>query len=611
MKWFYNLKIATKLIIGFIIVALIAGIVGIISLKNLNMISEAEKLMYEENALGLNHAGQAATYFQRVRLSVAEFIGAEDYEVREESVNNINRYISQADDYLDLYAGTIKSGGGESLLNYLKSHWVKYKALVANIISLVESGNKEEALSISKGETAIVEKSLQDDFDKLFEHNATGVKGRSIQNTKLIESASQKMIIIVISGVLLSIVLGYLISRVISRPIKKMVVAADKLALGDVNVTVKADTKDEVGKLEESFAKMIENIRSQALVAERLAAGDLTVDIDIRSENDLLGKKLLEMADKNNEVLSGIASAAEQVASGAKQVSDSSTELSQGSAEQASSVEELTASLEEISAQTKLNAENALSANKLAENARSSAMQGNEQMQEMLKAMDEIYESSANISNIIKVIDDIAFQTNILALNAAVEAARAGEQGKGFAVVAEEVRNLAARSANAAKETTNMIESSIKKSEKGAKIANNAAGALNKIVNGAEKVATLVNAIAIASKEQAAGIGQINQGILQVSAVVQSNSATAEESATASEELSSQAELLKETVGKFKLKNTSKSQSAFNELSPEILKMLDDMNEKNNIQDDYEEENNKLSEETVKISSSDKEFAKY
>lgn len=241
------------------------------------------------------------------------------------------------------------------------------------------------------------------------------------------------------------------------------------------------------------------------------------------------------MIERNNEILTSINTAADQVASGSKQVSDSSIALSQGATEQASLVEELTASLEEISSQTKLNAQNANEANKLAADSKNSALQGNEQMKDMLAAMREINDASSNISKIIKVIDEIAFQTNILALNAAVEAARAGQHGKGFAVVAEEVRNLAARSANAAKETTDMIEGSIDKVQEGTRIADQTAAALQSIVGDIEKVANLVGDIAMASTEQAAAITQINQGISQVSQVIQTNSATSEESAAASE----------------------------------------------------------------------------
>jgi methyl-accepting chemotaxis protein len=319
-----------------------------------------------------------------------------------------------------------------------------------------------------------------------------------------------------------------------------------------------------------------------------------------------------KMVDNLNEVMSNINSSAEQVASGSRQVSSSSMALSQGATEQASSIEQLTASLEEISAQTKHNADSANEANALAEAAKSNAVQGNTQMKEMQKAMDEINVSSSNISKIIRVIDDIAFQTNILALNAAVERARAGQHGKGFAVVAEEVRNLAARSANAAKETADMIEGSIKKADDGTKIANHTAEALDKIVQDVAKVAGLVGDIAVASNEQASGIAQVNQGIMQVSQVTQTNSATSQESAAASEELSSQAEVLKSQVSKFKLRSYQQSSSrhnGFNSISPEVSRMLGQMNKGKGSSNFSETAPETSAKRTIALS--DNEFGKY
>ena len=384
-----------------------------------------------------------------------------------------------------------------------------------------------------------------------------------------VDAAPRTLLWTIISiGVALIIVVGVTIYLIIRSSLKKLPVltaVAEDISVGGIVSdgldTGTAATKNEITLLERAFVKMADGIRAQSEVMSKIADGDYSVTLASRSNNDIMNQSINKMLDSTNNTLNQISVSAAQVTTGARQVAEGAQSLAHGSTEQAESIDDVSRAIADIAKMTKENADTAERTSKLSGEIKDSAEKGSPQMDEMMVAVGEINEASKNISKIIKTIDDIAFQTNILALNAAVEAARAGQHGKGFAVVAEEVRNLASKSADAARDTGEMIQHSIEKAELGSRIAGETAASLNEIVTGIKESTQFIMEIAKASGEQAQGISKVNSDIDQVGRVVSQNSATAQESAASSEEISGQADMLLQLISHFKLKDSGSTRS--------------------------------------------------
>ena len=650
MKILQNMKIGPRLIVGFLIVAMIAVIVGAIGIINLNAIQTASNHLYEENTMGIDYAGKATIFYQRIRFNAVKMNVVQSQSDVDYSISNIQNDFALTEDYMNKYLATIKTAEAKTVYDELIVKWQNYKSILSNAVSLTQNKQIDDSMQIILNDAADAGNNLQADFDKILEINEKDAQLTNDQNQKNQNESTVIMLFVMIAGAVTAMLLGFLISRGISRPIQKIVSEAEKIAAGDLDFKLDYNAKDEIALLVKAFKNMIGSIQNLAkdsnmlaeaaiegrlstradssqhhgeyrkimegvnktldavidpvneakavlgqiskgnlnvsmtgnysgdhaiiknalndtvvnlknyineitFILDRIAKGDLTQDIaaDFLGDFTTLKDSINRIVHDLNGLFADVYSASEQVAIGATQVSQGNQAISTGATEQASAIEELTSAVSEIAEQTGRNSNHSFKLNELALESKNAALNGNEQMSEMLESMIEINRSSENITKIIKVIDDIAFQTNMLALNAAVEAARAGVHGKGFAVVAEEVRNLAERSARAVKETAGLIESSMKKVEDGTKKANETAGSLGNIVACIEKSQQLGEKIAAVSEEQTNRINQIYQGIEQMSQVIQTNSAIAEEGAASSEELSGQAEALKEKISVFQL----------------------------------------------------------
>lgn len=559
-QWFENQKISKKLMAGFFIVSFLGILIGIIGVLNLMLLANHQQVMYNQCTLGIQYSSNAESGILRIRTLVRDLYIYYDID-RDTYCKEITDELSGIDEALEQYGLTVSSSQDQKKLDGLKSTYEVFRRDINGIVNAAQSDVPAKSLLELIKSLKDSTNAVQSEFEQVLLYNSTNSANQLAKDKLVTKLAILVMFGVVAISLAIAVALSKYISNLISNPMQRFADFAEMLAIGDIDVSKIATDEDrkwalrqdEVGTLAKSFDRVIDSVIEQAEKAKAVANGDLTTQITIRSEYDVLGQALSKLVGDFHSLVMSIVSAVKQVDSGAKLVSTSSTSLAQGAAEQASSVEELTASLEAVTYKTAENAKNAKETDLLTTQMKVAAQEGNIKMAGMLEAMTGMNKSSDNIGKIIKVIEDIAFQTNILALNAAVEAARAGEHGKGFAVVADEVRNLAAQSARAAQETAELIENSIHEVAEGTKIAEETAQSLDKIVEQVNKVSELVDSIAIASNTQAASLEQIQQGITQVSEVVQSTAAASEECAAASEELSSQADSLDSSIRVFQL----------------------------------------------------------
>lgn len=555
-----NLKISAKLILSFLVISFISVIIGAAGIFAVQQMKTDSKTLYEKETAPIPVISKVISSVNDLASLSRDYIlygndASQAYTLQVKT----QQYLRDYNEGIEKYEPTLTDAKLKPYFQDAKNRFTQtLYPLFQQIQDDMKSGNSDKAMKhMDAFKTA--QNKVVGYYSICMNRTIIAAQQTNQRNNDMANNITFILLGILILGVAGSILWGFWLARALSKPVDEMAAAAKNLAQGNLDVDITYVSKDEIGSLADSLkaatTTLKQYIRDISSNLSLMSEGDLTAKITQNYSGDFMPIKdaFHKIGFGLSDTLSTIGQSAEQVSSGAGQVSAGAQALAQGATEQASSIQELSATIAEVSESVRENAGHVAMVTKHVENAVAGVQSSNEHMQKMLEAMNNIDDSSGEIRKIIKVIDDIAFQTNILALNAAVEAARAGEAGKGFAVVADEVRNLASKSADAAKQTTVLIESSVSDVQEGSRIANLTAEQLSEVSSQVKQVGETIEKIDRASSSQANAISQITQGVEQISAVVQTNSATAEQSAAASEELSAQADMLTELIEKFKI----------------------------------------------------------
>ncbi|WP_034297014.1 methyl-accepting chemotaxis protein [Herbaspirillum sp. RV1423] len=514
MKWFYNLRIANKLVISVVGVLILTAILGVFSIAQLSRVSQASTDISTNWMPSMRSALQMKAALSRIRASELQHIlsdNDQDFGFYERA---IAAQLTQFKEFDAKYLSLVSEPEEKKAYTEFKKNFNMYLAENAKVLGLSRVKKVDEARELVRGDSTRLYRLINDQLDRMGEISEAGSAKADEAAISMYESSRIWIVGLLAGSIILGMLLAFWIARIVSRPLNVAVEVARRVAEGDLTAHIDVQSKDETGQLMQALKAMNDSL--------------LNIVSQVRTGTDM------------------IATASTQIATG-------NSDLSSRTEEQASSLEETASSMEELTSTVKQNADNARQANQLAVSASEVAIQGGSVVGKVVDTMGAINDSSKKIVDIISVIDGIAFQTNILALNAAVEAARAGEQGRGFAVVASEVRSLAQRSASAAKEIKGLIDDSVDKVGSGSKLVAQAGQTMTEVVASVKRVTDIVSEITAASQEQSAGIEQVNQAITQMDQVTQQNAALVEEAAAAAQSLQDQAGKLSGIVGIFKI----------------------------------------------------------